>query len=166
MNYLALFNILSFVIFWGIRFKSGVPPSLSADYYRLQAKGKSHYFDIFFSVTGVSMWFYGVYHKYYHAYTLMLLAVAGIFLVVVMLAPFFKIAKVATWHYIGAYGAIGFGFWAVTFQYWSTPVIALIPLALFVGTVILLKVNKVPNFTTWVELAAAGCIFTRLLIKL
>ena len=164
MNYIALFNILFFAAYWSIRFKNGVPPSLSADFYRLKEKGKSHYFDVFFYVTGLSMWFYGIYDEHYSGYTLMLLAVAGIFLVVVPIAPFFKIAKVSTWHYIGATGAIVFGFWAITFEYWDNKIISLIPIALFIVTVLIMKLKKVSNYTTWVELSAAACIFTRLTI--
>ena len=162
MNAIALLTIIFFTVYWWIRFKQGVPPSLSADYYRLQAKGKSHYFDWFFYTVGLSMWFYGFYD--YSAYTSILLVIAGLFLIVVPIAPFFKIAKVATLHYIGAVGAISFGFWAVTFEYWDNKVIALIPLEAFLIAVILMKLKKISNYTTWVELAAAGCIYFRLLI--
>ena len=162
MNAISLLTILFFTIYWGIRFKQGVPPSLSADYYRLQSNGKSHYFDWFFYTVGLSMWFYGFYD--YQAYTAILLVIAGLFLIVVPIAPFFKIAKVATLHYMGAVGAIGFGFWAVTFEYLDNKVIALIPLASFLIAVILMKLKKVSNYTTWVELAAATCIYLRLLI--
>ena len=108
------------------------------------------------------MWFYGFYD--YRAYTAILLVIAGLFLIIVPIAPFFKIAKVATLHYIGAIGAIGFGFWAVTFEYWDNKVIAFIPINVFIITVGILHFKKVSNYTTWVELAAAGCIYFRLLI--
>lgn len=162
MSLIAVFQTIFFATYWTIRFqKDGVPKSLSDDYYRLQAQGKAHYFDRFFYAFGASMWTYGYYD--YHAYTLMILAMAGGFLIMVPIAPFFKIAKVSTWHYIGATGAIAFGFWGVTFEYWGSW-IAFIPLVGFLVTVGVLKWRKVSNYTTWVEVAAVFWIFARLII--
>lgn len=162
MNLIAVAQIIFFTTYWTIRFgKDGIPKSLSDDYYRLQAQGKAHYFDRFFYAFAIPMLAYGYYD--YHAYTLMLLAIAGLFLILVPIAPFFRITKVSTWHYIGATGAIAFGFWGVTFEYWVNW-IAFIPLVGFIVTVGVLKWQKVKNYTTWVEIAAVFWIFSRLII--
>lgn len=161
MNLIALFTLLTFVIFWGIRFREGVPSSLSDDFYRLKAKGKSHYFDAFFLIIGLSMWFYGLYD--YKDITLMLLAAAGFFLMVVAMAPFFKVAKIATWHYAGAIMAIALGFAAVTFEHLGS-IDTFLPLSVFVLGVILMKTMRISNETTWVEILAAIATFTRLTV--
>lgn len=161
MNLIAAATILTFIIYWAFRFKEGIPPSLSDDFYRLKAKGKSNYFDAFFFAVGLSMLFYGVYD--YKDITLLLLAVAGFFLLTVPIASYFKESDVKYWHYQGAFVAITLGFAAVTYQYWGE-LIAFLPLSVFILGVILLKVLKVPDFLTWLELLAAGCIFIRLTI--
>jgi len=159
MQYIALAQTLLFAIWWTIRFKKdGVPNSLSADFYRLREQGKQHYFDRFFFAMALPMWAYGYYD--YKDSTQILLALAGFFLACVPIASFFRDKFTAVFHYIGASGAIGFGFWGLTNELWGeslwSKVVACIPLAAFIAVCIVLRVRKVKNLTTWVEVAAAG----------
>jgi len=163
LNYISIVQILIFTVYLFIVFKKfGVLPSISQSFYEFEKVKYSSAFVIFSWSIGGGMFFQSVYD--WKESTEMIFLVSGFLLCVVSIASMYRIKKVGTIHYLVSVGAICSGFWAIINQDWPHWY-GFVPLAVFIGFVVWMKVKKIANFTTWAEVAAFYSIFVRLIFK-
>ena len=164
MNYYALVILLIFATYAFIIYKKfGILPSISQSYYEFEKLNFSSAFVLF----AWSVSFFVILMQALNPYlwqTKLILIGAAAFLAAVPIAALYRQKQIGAIHYACSVIAIGAGFAAIIRQDWPHWY-AFVPLALYIGLIIWMKKTKLANFTFWTELAAAGFIFLRLLIK-
>lgn len=166
INAIALFQLVLFSTYLGVvadRF--GVLPSISDSYYKWRQDDKLKWlFEVVLIITGLSMWFYGLYDFYGDIITQVAIATSGYCLMMVAVAPAFKKDSVETIHSVGAVLSIVAGFVAVGFQYglwWGVGL-----LGIFLLICATLRLLKITNYTWWIEIVAFYIILGRLMIMI
>lgn len=123
--------------------------SISDSWYEFKKKDYSSAFNFFTAGVGIPMWFQYAYMESTGAILCFIFAGAALFWVGV--ASTFRDKSVDRIHYACAVGSIALGFIALFFEYGKW---AYWPLGVFVVLVGIIRLTKINNSTTWIEVAA------------